>query len=174
MNVTVLLMKYIALLFNLSKLVIDVNTIFLDRYVWIHFMGSDPQLYLTLKDDGSVVLSPLGKFKIRDPKMPSSSIRTIGNKMEISLDDIKICSNGYYKPMSDCATSGPKESLFKFINTTYGTMIERFGLCMTRSVEVFDGADPLNEWIVVMLPCDENFNQMFDVIITPFYNSRKV
>lgn len=145
----------------------------IDRYIWIRYDQDNTELFLTLKSDGTVVLSKKGKYKITDPNKPSSSIRQMANKYIISLEDQPICSNGYDKPMSICTKSRGKKYSWEFIETEYGTMIESSGLCMTKSNALYEGGDELGEYGVLTLPCDSSVEQMFTVVLTDTTNWEK-
>lgn len=138
----------------------------IDRYTWIKHDQDGDDKFLTLKSDGTVVLSPLGKYKITDSLQPSASIRQIVEKYIISLENKPICNNGYGLPVSACEKSKKKKHAWEFIQTRYGWLIENEGQCLTKSTQLFEDNDPLMEWGLLMLPCDESVEQLFTISIT--------
>lgn len=143
-------------------------------FTWIRYDQDNDEKYLTLKTDGTVVLSYRGKFKVTNPLEPSASIRQLFGKFVISLDDIAICANGVSKPLSACSKSQSRKMRFSFIETKYGTMIENEGLCITKGMELFEDSETLNEWEAVLLPCDSSVEQMFTIHITDHVNYEKI
>lgn len=153
-----------------TDLVSTAAGLIIDRYTWIIYNQDKEDMYLMLKDDGTVVLSPQGKYKITDQLQPSASIRQISYKYIISLENKPICNNGYDLPITACMMSKQKKHGWTFIETRYGTLIENEGLCMTRTVQLYDKDDPMDEFGLKMYPCDASVEQLFVVNITPETN----
>lgn len=138
----------------------------IDRYIWIRYDQENKEKYLTIRSDGSVVLSLRGKYKINAPTEPSASVRQIIQKFIITLDDFPICSNGYNNRPAACKKVWSKQNTWEFIDTKYGTMIANDGNCMTKGIGLYEEGEPTGEDDLLMLPCDYGVDQMFTVILT--------
>jgi hypothetical protein len=164
---------------------------FIDRYVWLRYDQDMHEKYLMLKGDGTVVLSLNGKYKLNNPEMPSCSIRKMLGKYIISLEDQEICSNGYYKPLSVCTISRFNQNLFQLNQSRFGINIVQRSLdsstvsprssesfdgqdmCLTLGTQLWDGDNELDEYGIVMLPCDGSIEQLFSLALTDEVNWQK-
>lgn len=160
----------LSLLVNLALSTSNDKGVIINQYAWIVYSQDNDEKYLTLKTDGTVVISLLGKYKIKDPTEPSASLREILSKFIIYLDDKPICSNGYGKPVSACEKSQSRLMRFNLLQTKYGTMIENEGLCITKGVQLVDDGDLVPEWEGIMMPCDDSVEQMFTIQVTDHTN----
>ncbi|EJW03837.1 hypothetical protein EDEG_01873 [Edhazardia aedis USNM 41457] len=165
--------------------------IILDEYTWIKYSQTNQDLYLMLKGDGTVVLSHKGKFKLNDPLQPSASLRQLLDQFIISLEDQEICSNGINQQITACSISGKRLGRFYLLKSKYGFNIMQnvmenvtgnpalgspYGLddiCLTVSNRIFEDGELIDEWDLVMKPCDNGIHQLFDITFTGVTNELK-